>query len=81
MSYEVVNVKKAPCACGKGVVTLTVSENDWNQTRESVAIECEACKLTHRIESKYCCPKPKHDYTLYYLVEKANPDNKIQLEL
>lgn len=81
MSYEVIHQKSVPCACGHGHITLTVSENDWNQMRESVSIECDCCKQTHHIESKYCCPKPKHDYTIYYLVANDNPENRIQLDL
>ncbi|MBQ4583154.1 MAG: hypothetical protein IJB04_07945 [Oscillospiraceae bacterium] len=81
MSYEGVSKKSVSCACGKGRVVLTVSENDWNQVRESVSIECEYCRNVYRIESKYCCPKPMHDYTIYYLVEIDNPGNKRQLDL
>lgn len=81
MSYDVVYSRKAPCACGKGAVSLVVSENDWNQTRESVTIECEACKKLYRIESKFFCPKPKHEYTVYYMVANSNPEDKIKLDL
>ena len=81
MSYELDSEKKAPCACGKGFITLTSYSNDWGQSRESVSIECDCCKKTHRIESKYFCPKPQHDYHIYYLVEINNPENRIKLDL
>ena len=81
MSYEVISQKQVPCACGNGFVKLVTTENEWNQFKESALIECDICQKTHRIESKYCCPKPMHDYILYYLVNIDNPQNRIQLNL
>ena len=81
MSYEVISEKQVPCACGNGFVKMVTSANDWNQFRESVLIECESCKKNYRVESKYCCPKPKHDYTIYYLVNINDSQEQLELDL
>ena len=80
MSYEVINEKTTPCACGRGVVKLTIFANDWSQFREVASIDCPSCKNSHYIESKHFCPKPKHDYTICYLVDNKEPYKRIQLD-
>ncbi len=80
MSYNVDSVKYAKCPCGKGVVRRIIESNDWFQTRESVDILCESCKKNYELISEYFCPKPKHDYTIYYCKSKNNGE-KIKLDL
>ena len=68
MSYEVDYTKECKCPCGMGTVEYVLESNDWLQTREHINIKCQECNTKYRVESKYFCPKPKHDYTIYYLV-------------
>ncbi len=83
MSYEVVNEKKHICPCGKGVIQYVCEENDWSQFRKNVSIQCPKCQNEYEVKSEYFCPKPKHDYTIYYLVkigENIDSPNTIQLD-
>lgn len=80
MSYDVVKEKTIPCPCKEGVIRYSLSENDWNQTRESITIECHKCKEEYRIVSESYRPKPKHDFTLYYLVPRKGNGEKNLLD-
>lgn len=68
MSYEVDYTKECKCPCGNGTIKYESESNDWGQTREHISICCPICKDNFKIESKYYCPKPKHDYEVHYLV-------------
>ena len=80
MSYEVDNIKRIDCPCGKGKIKQACESNDWNQTREYIEIECDECKNKYEITREYFCPKPKHDYTIYYCKNKKSGE-KIKLDL
>ncbi|MCM1545501.1 MAG: hypothetical protein NC033_00550 [Clostridiales bacterium] len=71
MSYDIVKEENQPCPCGKGFVNYILEENDWGQFRENVFIQCDNCQTKYTVQSKYFCPKPKHDYTLYFLVKNG----------
>ena len=79
MSYEVVNEKTVPCPCKKGTVKFVLEENDWFQTKEHVLIECPECAKKYTISSEYHCPKPKRDYTRYFIVNNETSE-KIALD-
>ena len=82
MSWEVEQTKKIPCPCGKGNICMDILGDDWNNIREDTPIICcSECSKKYKIESKYFNPKPGHDYTIYYCVEKNNPETKIKLDL
>lgn len=82
MSWEETSRQEIKCPCGKGKIIKRLLSDDWNRIRdESPKIHCAECSEKYIIESKVYVPKPYHDYTIYYCVEKDNPDNKIQLEL
>lgn len=80
MSYEIDRIKEIDCPCGKGKIQQILESNDWNQLRETIEILCLECKENYEIESEYFCPKPKHDYTIYYCKSKKN-GQKIKLNL
>ena len=79
MSYEIISTKQINCPCGKGKIEYTLKQNDWFQTKELVEIVCTDCKMKYEIVSKYYCPKPKHDYTVYYYKNKETGE-KIKLD-
>lgn len=83
MSYEIINEKKQPCPCGNGFIQYICEENDWSQFRENISIQCTKCQDEYEVKSKYFCPKPKHDYNIYYLVkigEDIDSPNTIKLD-
>lgn len=51
-----------------------------NQTKVEVIIDCKECIKNYDIISEYFCPKPKHDYIIYYCKNK-NTGEKIKLNL
>jgi hypothetical protein len=82
MSWEVTNKKSIKCLCGKGSIVQETIGDDWNRHKDKEPIiECEECSQKYKIDSEYICPKPYHDYTNYYCVEKENPSKKITLDL
>ena len=82
MSWETISIKKVECPCGKGTIEQEIRGDDWNRIEvETPIINCTDCSNKYDIESKYFYPKPKHDYTIYYCVDKNNKDEKIQLNL
>ena len=59
-----------------------IKGDDWNRIEEETPIiQCEECSKRYKIESKYFNPKPAHEYTVYYCVNKTNPEEKIKLEI
>ncbi len=80
MSYEVDYVRSVKCPCGNGLIEMTGESNDWNQTREKIDIKCDICSKKYKLTSKHYNPKPKHNFTIYYL-ENKDTNEKIQLEL
>ena len=80
MSYEVDGVNEISCACGHGKIQITHKSNEWNQSNERIEILCNICKIKYIITREYCCPKPKHDYYIYYLENKEN-GKKIKLNI
>ncbi len=82
MSWETISTKKIKCPCGKGFIEQETKGDDWNRYEDEIpVILCEDCSKKYKIESKYFCPKPKHDYTIYYCVNKDNENEKIKLDL
>lgn len=79
MGYEVIRTYKEKCKCGNGYIKKYLKQNDWNQFDEDVVIECEECNKKCKIISKYFCPKPAHDYTIYYLEDKETGE-KTQID-
>ena len=51
-----------------------------NQIKEHIELLCNDCKNKYDIISEHFCPKPKHDYLIYYCKNKEN-EEKIKLEL
>lgn len=75
MSWEKTGTSKVVCPCGCGKIYQTHYENDWlSHESGPVIIDCEVCSKKYKIESKYFCPKPYHDYTIYYLTPIDYPD-------
>ena len=42
--------------------------------------ECEECRNKYNTESKFFNPKPAHEYTIYYAVDKVTGEKK-QLDI
>lgn len=80
MSYEIEEIKEISCLCGRGKIKKVSKSNDWNQSKVEVTIDCEKCIKNYDIICEIFCPKPKHDYTIYYCKDK-NTGEKIKLEL
>lgn len=80
MSYEIDTINEIDCPCGKGKIKQIFKSNDWNQTKVEVIIDCKECIKNYEIISEYFCPKPKHDYIIYYCKNK-NTGEKIKLNL
>ena len=79
MSYEINSIHQIKCPCGNGEIKHIVEDNDWGQTRERIEILCDDCKKNYEIVSKHVCPKPKHDYWVYYCKSKETGE-KIKLD-
>ena len=78
MSYEKDSSMMIKCPCKKGYIILEREISDWGQIKEhDPIIDCDVCSNKYYIESKYVCPKPRHDYTIYYLVDKKTKSKKI----
>lgn len=80
MSYEIDDIKEMKCPCNKGKIRRISKSNDWSQRKESMYIDCDECSKNYEIVSEYFCPKPYHDYTIYYLKNK-NSGDKIKIDL
>ncbi len=80
MSYEIDRINKINCPCSKGKIKQIIKSNDWNQIQEEVIIDCKDCIKDYEIVSEYFCPKPKHDYTVYYCKNKKTGE-RIKLNL
>ena len=80
MSYEIDDIKEIKCPCNKGKIRRISKSNEWCQKKESIYIDCEECSKKYEIISEYFCPKPKLDYTIYYLKDKNSVD-KIKIDL
>ena len=82
MSWETITTKKVKCPCGKGLIEQDIKGDDWNRIIETEPIiKCDDCSKKYVIESKYFYPKPAHDYTIYYCVNKNDSDEIIKLSL
>lgn len=70
-----------PCLCGKGKLVQETRMDDWNRIEENTPyFECEECRNKYNIESKFFNPKPAHEYTIYYAVDKVTGEKK-QLDI
>lgn len=82
MSWETISINKVKCPCGEGTIEQKIKEDDWNRIEEETPIiKCPNCAKKYDIESEYFYPKPKHDYNIYYCVNKDNKEEKIKLDL
>lgn len=82
MSWERINTKTTKCPCGKGIIKMDIYGDDWNRIEERTpTINCQECAQKYEITSEYFNPKPYHDYTIYYCLNKNNKDEKIRLDL
>ena len=80
MSYEIDGIKEISCPCGRGKIKQVSKSNDWNQSKIEVTIDCEECIKNYEIINEIFCPKPKHDYTIYYCKNKDTGEkNKLNL--
>ena len=80
MSWDTTKRTK-PCLCGKGKLVQETRMDDWNRIEENTPyFECEECRNKYNIESKFFNPKPAHEYTIYYAVEKVSGEKK-QLDI
>ncbi len=81
MSYEKDIPTKVVCPCGEGFIVKESESNDFGQIKEfSPYIDCPNCKNNYSIVSEYFCPKPKHDFTIYYIVNnKTKEKTKINI--
>lgn len=80
MSYEITEINEIDCLCGRGKIKQVSKSNEWNQTKVEVTIDCKDCIKSYDIISENFCPKPKHDYTLYYCKNKSTGE-EIKLNL
>lgn len=81
MSWEVINTKKIKCICGKGTIIQEIIGDDWNRIEDKQpVIQCEECAKKYTIESKTVTPKPYHERTTYYCVDKKTKE-KILIDL
>ncbi|MCL2354939.1 MAG: hypothetical protein FWC68_03560 [Oscillospiraceae bacterium] len=82
MSWEVLNIKEVKCPCGKGKIKKVIKSDDWNRIKEETPyFECNECLERYKIEQEQFSPKPKHDYTIYYCINKKDNNEKIKLDL
>ena len=82
MSWEVSSINEIQCPCGKGKIKQVIKDDDWGRIKEETpVIECKECAGKYNIIKEYVCPKPKHDYTVYYCVSKDNDNEKVRLNL
>lgn len=82
MSWETIRTNKITCPCGKGTIEQEIKGDDWNRIEEETpVIMCDECAKKYIIKSKYFNPKPAHDYTKYYCVNKNNPEEQIELKI
>lgn len=82
MSWETIRINKITCPCGKGTIEQEIKGDDWNRIEEETpVIMCDECAKKYIIKSKYFNPKPAHDYTKYYCVNKNNPEEQIELKI
>lgn len=81
MSWEVINTKKIKCLCGKGTIIQETVSDDWNRNEDRMpTIQCKECSKKYTIESKTVTPKPYHEHTTYYCVDKET-NKKIVINL
>lgn len=81
MSYERDIPTIIKCQCGKGKIIKESESNEWGQIKEyGPYIDCEECRKIYDIKSEYYCPKPKHEFTIYYLVNKKT-GKKIKIDI
>ena len=82
MSWEVINKNSIKCLCGKGEIVQEIKADDWNRVEEAFPIICcNICKDKYIIESKMMSSKHKHEFTIYYCIEKNDKSKKIKLDL
>ena len=81
MSYEKNIPVKTKCPCGEGFIIQESKSNDWLQVKDlKLYIDCPTCREKYELKSEYFCPKPMHDVTIYYLIDK-NTGEKIKLNI
>lgn len=82
MSWEVIKTIKIECLCGNGTIEQELLEDDWNNIDETIpVIKCDECSKKYKIESKNFAPKPAHEYTRYYCVNKEDETEVIELNI
>lgn len=82
MSWETYKVNSVSCPCGNGKVVQELKIDDWNRHIENIPkIQCDKCLNKYDIEEECFNPKPYHDYTIYYCVDKLDKNVKIKLDL
>jgi len=81
MSWEVINTNKRKCLCGKGIIIQEIVGDDWNRIEDKLPIiKCKECSKKYIIEKKTITPKPYHEYTTYYCVDKKT-NEKILIDI
>lgn len=82
MSWEIIDTKEIKCICGKGKIKQIIKEDDgYNRIREEKPIiECEECSKKYIILEEIEMPKPKHEFTKYYCLDKET-NKKINIDL
>lgn len=76
MGYEIDSIDEITCLCGKGKIKRVIKSNDWGQIKENIIISCDSCNSQYEFIENHCCRKPKHEQTIYYLVDKNNKNKK-----
>lgn len=81
MSWKVIDTKKIKCLCGEGNIIQETVGDDWNRIEFKIPIiKCEKCSKKYIIKSKTIIPKPYHEHTIYYCVDKeTNEETAIDL--
>lgn len=82
MSWETCKPNSCICPCGKGKVIQELKSDDWVRHDETFPkIQCKECFKKYEIKEEHINPKPYHDYTIYYCVDKFDKNVKIKLDL
>lgn len=81
MSWETFKTMKIPCLCRNGEIIQEILSDDWNRFEETEpVIKCEKCSKKYKIVSEFHNPKPHHEYTVYYCVDKETGE-KTKIDL
>ena len=72
MSWEIFRKDEVNCPSGKGHITRTIYNDDWNRFREQVNLDCSICSQNYCIESRDIGHYDRVT-TEYYVVRKNYP--------